>query len=101
MSRIYTAHIRFHWSEAKRRSNFRVHGLDFADAAAVFEGVTVTVEDRRYGYRERRWFTLGLLGQRVVSIAHTEDDNDIRLISFREATRREAKAYFDAIQAPH
>ena len=29
---------------------------------------------------------------------HTENDHEIRIISFRKATKRESKIYFDAIQ---
>lgn len=48
------------WDEAKRKSNLRDHGLDFADAAAVIEAInSVTVEDSRYHYTERRFSTLG------------------------------------------
>ena len=33
-----------------------------------------------------------------VSVVHTESEHEIRVISFRKATRREAQIYFDAIQ---
>jgi hypothetical protein len=42
--RIYSMHIRFCWSEAKRAANPRVHGLDFAAAEQVFAGFTFTFE---------------------------------------------------------
>jgi uncharacterized DUF497 family protein len=32
----------FEWDEAKNRSNFVRHGMDFADAEQVFEGRCVT-----------------------------------------------------------
>lgn len=91
-------YIRFAWSEAKRRSNLTAHGLDFADAPRVFEGLTFTFEDDRFGYGERRFVTLGLLGEAVVSIVHTETPRRIRIISFRRATRREQAIYFDKIR---
>lgn len=37
--------MRFTWSERKRTVNLREHGLDFSDAARVFEGLTFTYED--------------------------------------------------------
>jgi uncharacterized DUF497 family protein len=99
VERIYNLNIRLVWSERKRRSNLVAHGLDFADAAKVFEGVTVTVEDARFEYRERRFFTLGMLGGVVVSVAHTENENEIRVISFRKATRRETDAFGRAFES--
>ena len=85
--------MRFTWNEAKRRSNLKVHGLDFVDAALVFEGVTYTFEDDRFPYYEQRFITLGLLADIPVSIAHTETEHEIRIISFRKATTREAEIY--------
>lgn len=89
--------MRFTWHEPKRASNLREHGLDFADAEHVFEGLTFTFEDVRFDYRERRFLTLGLLAGVPVSIAHTETEYEIHLISFRKATKREARRYFDEV----
>jgi uncharacterized protein len=36
--------MEFTWSETKRAANLKVHGLDFVDAAFVFEGVTFTLK---------------------------------------------------------
>ena len=88
----------FSWSERKRSLNLEEHGLDFIDAPSVFEGLTYTYEDDRSSYGEQRFVTLGLLSGVPVSIAHTEDDLEIRVISFRKATRREAEIYFSQIQ---
>lgn len=90
--------VQFTWSEAKRESNRAKHRLDFADAVAVFTGVTFTVEDARYRYTERRYMTLGLLHEVPVCIIHTDHAHQIRIISFRKATRREAEIYFDEVR---
>jgi uncharacterized DUF497 family protein len=82
------------WDEAKRQVNLHKHGLDFADASAVFGGTTFTFEDDRFDYREQRFITLGLLHGRVVIIAHTEHNDEIRMISMREGTKREQILYF-------
>ena len=44
----------FAWDEAKRRLNLQKHGIDFADAAKIFRGLTFTAEDDREAYGERR-----------------------------------------------
>ena len=90
--------MEFTWSETKRAANLRAHGLDFVDAPRVFEGATYTFEDDRFSYGEQRFVTLGLLAGIPVSVVHTESEHEIRVISFRKATRREAQIYFDAIQ---
>jgi uncharacterized DUF497 family protein len=39
-----------------------------------------------------------LLAGMPVSLVHTASENEIRIISFRKATQREAQIYFDAIK---
>jgi len=91
--------MEFIWNPEKRRINLKKHGLDLADAARVFSGHTLTVPDRRFAYDEARFSTVGLLGNAVVVIAHTESDEEIRIISMRKAERHERKNYFASIQA--
>ena len=64
----------------------------------MFEGTTYTFEDDRFAYGEQRFVTLGMLAGITVSVVHTENDHEIRIISFRKATRRESQIYFDEIQ---
>ncbi len=90
--------MRFTWSERKRAINLKDHGLDFLDAPRVLEGVIYTFEDDRFDYGEQRFDTLGLLAGVPVSIVHTETQDEIRVISFRKATKREAKLYFEQVQ---
>jgi uncharacterized DUF497 family protein len=87
----------FAWSEAKREANLAKHGLDFRDASTVFNGATITVEDKRFWYGEKRYITVGLFHHTPVYIAHNENDKEIHIISFRRATRREARIYFEAL----
>ena len=87
----------FVWDEAKRRLNLRKHGIDFADANRIFRGVTFTAEDTREDYGEQRFLTLGLLEDQVLSVTHTEQGEEIRIISIRKATKHEARFYFSQI----
>lgn len=70
---------------------------DFRDAPKIFRGLTLTAEDERESYGERRFLTLGLLEDQVVSVAHTERGEIIRIISIRKATKHEARFYFSQI----
>ncbi len=87
----------FVWDEAKRLANLKKHGIDFADAEKIFRGLTFTAEDERESYGERRFLTLGLLEDQVVSVTHTERGEEIRIISIRKATKHEARFYFSQI----
>ena len=50
------------WDEPKRQSNLADHGVDFMDAALIFEGVFLEAEDRRSDYGEQRFRALGGVG---------------------------------------
>ena len=90
--------MEFTGSKARRTANLKAHGLDSVDAPLVFDGLTFTFEDDRFAYGEQRFITLGLLAGIPVSIVHTETEYEIRVISFRKATQREAQIYFNQIQ---
>jgi uncharacterized DUF497 family protein len=94
---IYTIKVRFTWREAKRRTNLKDHGFDFADAEEVFAGPTFTFEDDRFRYAEQRIVTLGLLKGVCVSLVHTETPDRIHIISFRKATKNEQIIFFQSI----
>jgi uncharacterized DUF497 family protein len=78
--------------------HLKAHGIDFVDAPSVFDGLTFTFEDDRFSYGEQRFVTLGLLAGIPVSIVHTETEHEIRIISFRKATQREAQIYFNQVK---
>ena len=85
------------WDENKRLSNLQKHKIDFMGAEEIFDAYTISFEDEREGYGEQRFITFGLLQSRVVSVVHTERNENIRIISIRKATQQEARAYYAAI----
>lgn len=84
------------WDEPKWRLNLRIHGLDFRDAELIWDNPTVTREDRRQEYGERRLVTFGLLKAEVVTLVFTDRGDDPHIISLRRAERHEARYYFEA-----
>ena len=67
------------------------HDLDHyaADAAAVFEGITVEVEDTRKDYGERRIICYGSLNGRLVVVGYTKRGAERHVFSMRKANERE------------
>jgi hypothetical protein len=63
----------------------------------MFDGDVFTIEDQRFEYDEIRYITFGLLKFRVIVVAHTDEEDVIRIISARKATQNEEKLYFKEI----
>ncbi|MFZ4790158.1 MAG: BrnT family toxin [Candidatus Competibacteraceae bacterium] len=82
------------YDETKRQANLVKHGFDFIGCEAVFQGFTLTREDRREAYGELRLRTLGLWNGIVVVIIHTPRDHCDHLISIRKADRHEQRNYW-------
>ncbi|WP_367027376.1 BrnT family toxin [Methylococcus sp. ANG] len=70
------------------------HGVSFAEAEPVFNDPLALTREDEDARGERRFVTLGLgaLG-RLLVVVWTQRGDAIRLISVREATRNERKAY--------
>ena len=88
--------MEFAWDERKNRINKRKHGVSFETASAVFDDpYQLTRQDREVD-GEPRWQTIGIVhGIHVLLVAHTvdEDEDRIRILSARKATRRERSLY--------
>lgn len=78
---------------SKRQATLEERGLDMADAAEVFEGNHLTVEDDRFDYGEPRYITIGFLAGHMVVLVWTPRGEACRIISMRKANDREQKAY--------
>jgi uncharacterized DUF497 family protein len=81
--------MRITFDAAKREKTLADRGLDFADAALVFAGVTLEVEDTRKNYGETRVICYGLLQGRMVVVGYTPRGADRHIFSMRKANERE------------
>jgi len=88
------------WDPNKARTNLTKHGVTFAQAATVLlDPLALTVFDAEHSDWEDRWFTLGMSqDERLLAVSHTYEPlnatrSRVRLISAREATRRERMQY--------
>ena len=87
----------FRWDEEKNEVNRRKHGIDFEDVPAMFDRPMVTFLDERKEYGEDRWVGIGWLQDILDVVAFTEPDEEtIRIISARKATRHERGMYHAA-----
>jgi len=89
----------FEWDEEKNRTNIEKHGVSFEQASRIFDGVTLTVVDDRFDYGEIREISIGMIDEiAYLTIAHTDRDGRIRIISARPASRNERRRYEQAIR---
>lgn len=89
------------WDALKAHANITKHGVTFAQAATVLlDPLAVTVFDTAHSQEEERWFTIGTSSDgKLLAVSHTyhqpgeSAQAKARIISAREATRRERQQY--------
>jgi len=89
--------IVFSWDDRKDRANQHKHGVSFEEAATAFADENARVKhDPDHSSTEERFVLLGFsakLRQLVVAHAYRRNENEIRIISARKATRTEREQY--------
>ena len=85
----------FTWDPKKAEENLKKHGVDFREAATVFDdSLSTTFPDVGHSTSERRFLIIGMSAlDRIIVVSHTEAADIIRIISARTATRRERTFY--------
>ncbi len=87
--------MRFEWDPGKAAENLARHGVSFEEAATVFRDLlSATGADPDHSFDEERFVTFGVsTDDRLLTIAHTDRVDTIRIISARPATPSERKIY--------
>lgn len=84
----------FVWDEAKRKSNLKKHGLDFKDAYLVYDNPGKCTYDASRDDEDRLMdIALAVLKGRLLTLVYTDCGDEVRVISFRHASREERKQY--------
>ncbi len=92
----YNAIVVFEWDPGKAASNLAKHGISFQRAGSVFlDPLAWTFPDPGHSEGEMRFLTIGeSAGGQLLVVAHLDrEEQAIRIISARRATRRERDAY--------
>lgn len=87
--------MEFEWDENKAKTNLAKHGVSFDEGKTVFgDPLFVVFADPDHSIEERRLIIMGESSKRrLLVVAYTERGQVTRLISAREATRRERRFY--------
>ncbi len=83
----------FEWDEAKSARNQRERGFNFEFATALFDNPVVESEDTRRDYGELRIKAIGMIENECVVVIYTPRGGKRRIISARQASRRERNDY--------
>ena len=91
----------FDWDENKNRINLEKHGITFEEASTVFfDDRALLFDDPEHSIDEDRFLLLGMSDTAKVCIVchcYRESDTVIRIISARQATRKEEERYVRGI----
>ena len=89
--------IKFDWDQSKAKSNLKKHGIAIEEAQSVFyDEFAIQFYDEESSQVEDRFILLGNSNEsNILIVCHCEreDDEVIRIISARKATRNERKFY--------
>ena len=85
----------FEWDDAKAEANFQKHGVEFQTATKAFnDAYGIDEVDDSVSYGEQRFRFLARVGDHLMLVVYSERGETIRIISARQATRREHDRYF-------
>lgn len=91
----------FEWDENKNRINQKKHGISFAEASSVFyDESAILFDDPEHSEQEDRFLLLGMSSAANICIVchcYRESETVIRIISARQATKKEADRYVRGI----
>jgi uncharacterized DUF497 family protein len=90
----------FEWDEEKNVANIENHGIDFLDAALIFENPMLESIDDRDDYGELRCIAIGVSREMVLRVVYTwRDEKVIRIISAWRANKHDTEKYYREIYA--
>lgn len=90
----------FEWDPLKAKANYEKHGVTFAEASTAFRDVfSMTILDPLHSEEEERLVLMGQsLSNRLLVVVHVEENDHVRIISARAATRKERRLYEENAQ---
>ena len=83
----------FEWDEVKDQHNFTKHGIHFRTAARVFMDPYKLIREDEEHPQELRYDVLGRVEKILFVVCVFKENNTIRMISARLATREEKEIY--------
>ncbi len=97
---MYDGGVQVEFDPAKAAANLEKHGVSFDEAAGSLLDPSALVREDEDAEGERRFVLVGMSGEwRLLTVCYAlrDEEETIRLISARQATRREERQYAQGI----
>lgn len=86
--------LTFEWDSEKAAGNVEKHGVSFYEAATAFFDVDgLLIPDLKHSQSEDRIILIGRSDRRVLTVAHAERGENLRIITARSAEPWERRFY--------
>jgi uncharacterized DUF497 family protein len=96
---VWVEQMKVTWDPLKARANLSKHDVRFSDAESVFFDPGALTREDEYAEGEQRFVSVGVDSfSRVLTVVYSHQGEDIRMISARQATRSERRAYEEGIR---
>lgn len=94
--------MKFEWDHHKSEINKKKHKISFENAALIFaDKDSLSIYDEDHSNSEDRWITIGQIPNgSIIVVVHIykkiDNEEFIRIISARKATKNEIEQYFNS-----
>jgi uncharacterized DUF497 family protein len=86
--------ISFEWDDAKNTANIAKHNVSFDEAQlAFFDPYKLVAFDALHSNEEERWFCIGKVGDKILTVRFTYRQEKIRIIGAAEW--RKGRKYYE------
>jgi hypothetical protein len=84
--------MKFQWDHPKSQSNLEKHGIDFEAASELWVDPNRVEIQAPYPF-ENRHVLIGRIGKKLWTAIYTLRADEVRIISFRRARKKETRLY--------
>jgi uncharacterized protein len=87
--------VGFDWDDGNKQKNWEKHQVDYRECEEVFFNKPLLIgDDTNHSFQEQRYYVLGRTDiGRTLFLVFTVRNNKIRVISARDQSKKERKAY--------
>ncbi len=98
--RLFPDPVSFEWDDGNQNKNWKKHHVAWWECEEVFFNQPLYVlPDPEHSKSEQRFYVLGVTNAgRLLFLVYTQRRNRIRVISARDMSKNERKAYYEKAQ---